>query len=65
MKMQEIASIARSRGIKPGRRNKTELIRFIQAREGNFDCFGKATQGFCDRHDCLWRADCLRKPAMH
>jgi hypothetical protein len=35
-------------------------IRGIQRREGNFDCFATATQGFCDQTSCLWRARCLK-----
>ena len=38
---------------------KQELIRSIQRREGNFDCFASATAGECDQTTCLWRKDCL------
>jgi hypothetical protein len=59
MKIQQIREIARQHGVEPGRLNKVELIRSIQRGEGNFDCFGKAWNGICDRYDCLWRSDCF------
>lgn len=33
-------------------------IRERQLREGNFDCFGRATTGYCDQHGCLHHAEC-------
>lgn len=59
MKLEEIRSIAKSRGIHPGKANKGELIRLIQNSEGNFDCFASAYQGECNQADCAWRADCF------
>lgn len=64
MNIKEIVSIAKSRGIqpgkiKPGKLNKTSLIRTIQLEEGNFDCYGTAYNGECDQLQCGWRADCL------
>lgn len=59
MKVQEIREIAREFGVKPGRMNKIQLVRRIQNEEGNFDCFGTATDGFCDQQSCLWREDCF------
>lgn len=59
MRVQEIVTIAKEKGIKPGKRKKTELIRFIQAEEGNFACYASAHSGECDQRDCLWREDCL------
>ena len=60
MNIQQVKEIARDRGLKPGRLNKKDLIRFIQKQEGNFDCYGSACAGECDQHACLWREDCLR-----
>jgi len=37
----------------------TELVRSVQRREGNFDCFRKA-ETYCDRKDCAWRQWCLK-----
>ena len=59
MKMQEIRSIAKEMGVKSARMSKGEIIRAIQEAEGNFPCFGTARDGFCDREDCMWKADCL------
>ena len=59
MNMQEIRSLAKHYGVKPARLSKVELVQAIQHKEGNFDCFATATQGYCDQLDCLWRADCF------
>ena len=58
MKLDEIRAIARQHGIKTGRMKKAELIRAIQAAEGNEQCFetGRAQQ--CGQTECLWREDC-------
>lgn len=34
------------------------LYRKRQAREGNFDCFGKSL-GYCDQADCKYRQICV------
>ena len=60
MKLQEIKAIAKEKGIKDGNMKKAELVREIQRAEGNFDCFGTATAGYCDQAACLWREDCLK-----
>ena len=62
MKMPEIRDKAQQLGIKPGKKNKMELIRAIQQQEGNTPCFG-STMGHCDQAACCWRADCLRVAA--
>jgi len=59
MKMEEVRSIARSHSIKPAHLSKTELIKTIQTREGNFDCFATAYDGECDQFGCIWREDCF------
>jgi len=59
MNMQEIRQIARSRGLKAGKKTKINLVRSIQNAEGNFDCFATAVGGICDQEACLWRQDCL------
>lgn len=59
MHMQEIRVIARQHGIKFQRQSKIKLIREIQREEGNFDCFAKAINNFCDQDHCLWRSDCF------
>jgi len=60
MKMDEIRTIARDMGIKPGKLNKTDLVRNIQSSEGNYDCFATVTEASaCDQTECLWRGDCF------
>ncbi|MFZ2448304.1 MAG: hypothetical protein WAW37_18245 [Syntrophobacteraceae bacterium] len=58
MKIQEIRTIAKSLGINSFGKSKTDLIREIQRKEGNFDCYGTAEQD-CDQLQCLFRAPCL------
>lgn len=58
MKIAEIRDIAKSHGIQPNV-FKTELIKTIQLKEGNFDCYGTAYQGICDQSGCRWREDCF------
>jgi hypothetical protein len=59
MKFAEIRRFAQARGVEAGHLAKAELIRVIQRKEGNFDCFGSPSEGCCDQPDCLWRQDCL------
>lgn len=59
MKIQRVREIARSQGLEPGKAEKVELIRAIQRREGNFDCFATAYEGVCDQIGCHWREDCF------
>lgn len=59
MRLSQIEKIAKSLGVKNAwKYSKKELIKAIQREEGNFDCFGTATD-FCDQMNCLWREDCL------
>ena len=60
--MTSIADIkkkAKKINIQPGNKSKTELIRAIQAAEGNFSCYKTARDGQCDQLGCCWREDCL------
>lgn len=59
MKMDKIRGLARNIGLKPGKLNKTMLVRNIQRVEGSFDCFATASNGECDQSGCLWREDCF------
>lgn len=34
-------------------------VRARQIKEGNFDCFGRAKNGYCDQLMCLYRQECL------
>jgi len=58
--MQEIRERAKALGLKDTfGSSKADLIRRIQHAEGNFDCFGTATD-YCDQYDCCFREDCLK-----
>ena len=59
MRIMEIRNIARAHGIQPDHTFKTELIRTIQIKEGNFPCYGTAYDGICDQLGCGWREDCF------
>jgi len=59
MRMGKIKKMAKTLGLKisPEMR-KPEVIRAIQRKEGNFDCFGTASS-YCDQEKCLFRDGCL------
>ena len=57
--MDEIRILARDIDLKPGKLNKTTLVRNIQRKEGSFDCFATASNRECDQQNCLWREDCF------
>ncbi|MBE0479154.1 SAP domain-containing protein [Candidatus Aerophobetes bacterium] len=59
MNMLELRKKAKNLGVSTYRKKKPQIIREIQAKEGNFPCFGTA-RGFCDQLNCLWRSDCLK-----
>jgi len=59
MEMKEVRTIAKKRGVLAGGMGKADLIRAIQRAEGNFDCYGTATEETCDQEGCLWREDCF------
>jgi hypothetical protein len=59
--LKKIREIAKSKGINPGKMKKAELIKSIQRAEGNFDCFGTATAGYCDQQNCLWMTACINR----
>lgn len=59
MQITEIRDIARAHGIQPNNLFKTELIKSIQTKEGNFDCYGTAFDGVCNQLGCCWREDCF------
>jgi hypothetical protein len=59
MKISQVQSIAREKGIKPGKMKKTDLIHAIQQQEGAFACYATAYDGECDQPICVWREDCF------
>jgi len=58
MNMTQVKDVAKERGVKPGRMKKQDLVRAIQAQEGNPECFNTGTSQGCGQDDCLWREDC-------
>ncbi|MGC9965422.1 MAG: SAP domain-containing protein [Syntrophobacteraceae bacterium] len=58
MKMNEIRALAKSLGINSFGKSKAELIKEIQLKQGNFDCFGTAMD-YCDQLECIFRTSCL------
>lgn len=58
MKKQDLQAKAKQLGISSFGKTKKNLIREIQRREGNFDCFGTATD-YCDQFICCFRSLCL------
>ncbi len=58
MKMNEIRTLAKSLGINSFGKSKVELIKEIQRKQGNFDCFGTAMD-YCDQLECIFRTSCL------
>ncbi len=60
MRLSEIEKKAKGLGIKDTwKLSKKDLVKTIQLKEGNFDCFGTAV-GSCDQTACSWRPDCLK-----
>ncbi len=59
MTPRELKKFAQRYEIDPRGLTKTELIRGIQRKEGNFDCFASTPVANCDQPQCLWRDDCL------
>lgn len=59
MKMGEVRAKAKELGVKAKANiKKDDLIRVIQAAEGNSPCF-KTASGYCDQTGCCFRSLCL------
>lgn len=58
MTVKELQKMTKGLGIKTTGLKKAELVKTIQSAEGNFACFGTATD-YCDQMICLFREDCL------
>lgn len=58
MTVKEIKAIAKKMGINAGKMKKTDLVRSIQAAEGNTPCFQTGVTS-CDQENCCWRSDCM------
>jgi hypothetical protein len=59
MTMTEIKKIAATKGIDKPKGKKVDLIRQIQAAEGNNGCFSTGISDVCGQSTCLWREDCV------
>ncbi|MBV5341088.1 MAG: SAP domain-containing protein [Deltaproteobacteria bacterium] len=58
MKLDEIKEIAKKHNIKAGKMKKAEIVRAIQAAEGNEVCFETGMADNCGQDDCMWREVC-------
>ncbi len=59
MRLSEVEKKARDLGIKnTWKYSKKDLIKTIQAKEGNIACFATA-KGSCTQTLCCWKEDCL------
>jgi len=43
---------------------RVESVRLTQRGDGNFDCFGRAAQGYCDQGGCAYHVECLSVSRM-
>ncbi len=57
--MGRIRRMAKSLGINTYQMKKTDIIRAIQKKEGNIDCYGTLRVESCGELTCSWRDDCL------
>ncbi|MFA5275473.1 MAG: SAP domain-containing protein [Candidatus Omnitrophota bacterium] len=59
MRLLEIEKKARDLGISDTwKYSKQDLIKLIQKKEGNLECFSTKTRSKCGQHICCWRVDC-------
>lgn len=58
MKLSEVRELAAQRGLNTDKMKKAEIVRAIQAAEGNSACFDTGIAAECGQANCLWRADC-------
>lgn len=58
MKMPQVRARAKAIGLRTGRKRKETLIREIQRREGNRDCYNRGERRTCGQAACAWRDDC-------
>ncbi len=59
MKFNDIRKIAKSMDINTYRMKKVDVIRAIQNRENNIECYGTDRVRSCNELSCSWRDDCL------
>ncbi len=61
MNVTEIKKYAKGKGVEAGTMKKKELIRAIQAAEGNPTCYGSERKFSCPEIKCLWETDCKKE----
>ena len=59
MTIYELRVIAKNMGVDPRKKNKANLIKTIQSKEGNVPCF-KTAGNSCYQEDCRWQRDCYK-----
>lgn len=59
MNISAVREIANNKNVETTGLNKSSLIKAIQLKEGNFDCYGTASKQQCDQYTCTWRDDCF------
>ena len=55
----KIRKMAKGMGINTYQMKKRDIIRAIQRKENNIDCYGSPRVEYCHEPTCLWRDDCL------
>ena len=58
MKITEIRTLAKAKGVNAFGKTKEVLIRAIQIAEKNRDCFNRGESAACGQTACAWRSDC-------
>ena len=60
MKMNDIRKMAKEKGINSFGLSKIVLVRKLQEKEGNFQCFATDRVKECNESHCLWLDDCKK-----
>ncbi len=58
MNMKEVRKRAKTVGVTLETENKADLVRAIQAKEGNPQCFHSGRK-LCPEKSCCWLEDCI------
>ncbi len=53
------AAKAKAPKAKQDKASRIEAVRRQQLEEGNFDCFARALDGYCDQGGCVYYEECL------
>ena len=59
MTHEEVHTIVEQHQIEFGGLSRNEIIRKIQLKKGQFDCFATAYDGECKYAGCQWRNECF------